>query len=68
MRTKELMLYKHMEHEELLRDMTFLMENCDSDYYNKEDMAGLLFECVNELLELAAVNRIWFYIPEMRLS
>lgn len=54
MRTKELMLYKHMEHEELLRDMTFLMENCDSDYYNKEDMPGLLFECVNELLELAA--------------
>ena len=54
MRTKELMLYKHMEHEELLRDMTFLMENCDSEYYNKEDMAGLLFECVNELLELAA--------------
>ena len=54
MRTKELMLYKHMEHEELLRDMTFLMENCDSDYYNKEDTAGLLFECVNELLELAA--------------
>ena len=54
MRTKELMLYKHMEHEELLRDMTFLLENCDSDYYNKEDMAGLLFECVNELLELAA--------------
>lgn len=54
MRTKELMLYKHMEHEELLRDMTFLMENCDSDYYNKEDMEGLLFECVNELLELAA--------------
>ena len=54
MRTKELMLYKHMEHEELLRDMTFLMENCDSDYYNKEDMAGLLFECVNELLKLAA--------------
>lgn len=48
------MLYKHMEHEELLRDMTFLMENCDSEYYNKEDMAGLLFECVNELLELAA--------------
>ena len=54
MRTKELMLYKHMEHEELLRDMTFLMENCDSEYYNKEDMAGLFFECVNELLELAA--------------
>lgn len=54
MRTKELMLYRHMEREELLRDMTFLMENCESDYYNKDDMTGLLFDCVNELLELAA--------------
>lgn len=54
MRTKELMLYRHMEQEELLQDMTFLMENCESDYYNKEDMVSLLFDCVNELLELAA--------------
>lgn len=54
MRTKELMLYRHMEQEELLQDMTFLMENCESAYYNKEDMVELLFDCVNELLELAA--------------
>ncbi len=54
MRTKELVLYKHMEHEGLLQDMTFLMEHFESDYYNKEDLRGLLFECVNELLELAA--------------
>ena len=43
-----------MEHEDLLRDMTFLMENCGNDYYNKEDMVGLFFECLNELLELTA--------------
>ena len=54
MRTNQLMLYKHMEHEQLLQDMTFLMENCDNEYYNKEDMVSLLYECINELLELAA--------------
>lgn len=52
MRTEQLMLYKHMEHEEILQNMTFLMNNCQSEYYNKEDMVALLFECVNQLLEL----------------
>ena len=54
MRTNQLMLYKHMEHGELLKDISFLMENCDNDYYNKEDLVGLLFDCLNELLELTA--------------
>lgn len=53
MRTNELMLYKHMEYGNILKDMTFLMEYYDNEYYNKEDMRGLLFECVNEILELA---------------
>ena len=43
-----------MEHGELLQDMTFLMENCENEYYNKEDMIGLLFEALNELLEMTA--------------
>ena len=54
LRTNQLMLYKNMEHGELLHDMTFLMENCENEYYNKEDMVGLLFECLNELLEMTA--------------
>ncbi|RGO27961.1 ATP-binding protein [Dorea sp. OM02-2LB] len=54
MRTNELMLYKYMEEGQLLADMTFLMENYDNEYYNLEDLRGLLFECVNELLELSA--------------
>lgn len=53
MRTDELMLYKHMEHEDVLMDMTFLMNNCLNEYYNKEDLRALLFECVNQILELA---------------
>ena len=53
MRTNELMLYKHMEEGQILNDMTFLMDNYDNDYYNVEDMKGLLFECVNDLLEMA---------------
>ena len=54
MRINQLVLYKNMEHEELLENMTFLMENCESDYYNKEDMVSLLFTCMNELLEMTA--------------
>ena len=38
MRTNELMLYKNMEHGEILQDMTFLMENCENEYYNREDL------------------------------
>lgn len=54
MRTNQLMLYKYMEHGKLLTDMTFLMENCDNEYYNREDMVQLLFDSLNELLEMTA--------------
>lgn len=53
MRTNELMLYKNMDFGEILHDMTFLMENYDNEYYNQEDLRGLLFECINELLEIS---------------
>ncbi len=53
MRINELMLYKHMEDGHILQDMAFLMENYKSDYYNQEDLKGLLYECVNRLLEMA---------------
>ena len=53
MRTNELMLYKNMEYGEILKDMTFLIENSESEYYNKEDLRSLLFDCVNSLLELS---------------
>lgn len=35
MRTNELILYRYMEHEDLLRDMTFLIDNADNDYYKQ---------------------------------
>ncbi len=54
MRTNELMLYKHMEDGQILQDMTFLMENFNNDYYNLEDMKGLLFDCINEILEMSS--------------
>lgn len=52
MRIHELIIYKYMEQEQILQDMTFLMENFDNEYYNKEDLKSLLFECVNGILEL----------------
>lgn len=58
MRTNELMLYKHMEEGQILQDMTFLMENYQNDYYNMEDMKGLLYDAVNEILEMAVSHRI----------
>ena len=54
MRANELILYQGMEHEEVLRDMTFLIENAESEYYNKEDLRSLFFETVHKLVELAA--------------
>ena len=53
MRVNELMLYRHIEQGQVLNDMAFLMENYDNEYYNKEDLRGLLFDSVNEILELA---------------
>ena len=53
MRTNELMLYKNMEYGSILHDMTFLMENYDNEYYNREDLRALFFDCINTLLELS---------------
>lgn len=57
MRIKELMIYKNMEESGILKDMTFLMEECRKE---EEDRAAggdrlkeLLFDSVNRLLELS---------------
>ena len=52
MRTHELIIYKNLEQEQILNDMTFLMENYDNEYYNQEDLKSLLFECTGSILEL----------------
>lgn len=50
----ELVLYKNFELGEVFYDFTWLMENYEDEYYNKEDKDALYYECVNGLLELAA--------------
>ena len=54
MRTNELILYRNMEHEGLLKNMSFLIENAGNEYYNKEDLKELLFESLSEMIELAS--------------
>ena len=54
MRTDELILYKHMDHEEIMCDVTFLMENYENDEYDRKDLRAFLFECVSRLLEFSA--------------
>ena len=50
MRTHELIIYKNLEHEQILNDMTFLMENYNNEYYNEEDLKSLLFACTGSIL------------------
>ncbi len=54
MKINELIVYKEFGSEELLHDMSFLMENYDNEYYNLEDLQALLYDCINRLLELAS--------------
>ncbi len=55
MREQELIVYKDFAKEEgrILYDMAFLMEHYKDEYYNREDLAGLLYECIHSLLEIA---------------
>ncbi|MFR2794804.1 MAG: ATP-binding protein [Eisenbergiella sp.] len=53
MRTGRLILYRNFEGSRLLRDMVWLMENYEDEFYEQEDVAGLLYDCMNRLLEMA---------------
>lgn len=53
MREQELIVYKNFEDGELLYDMAFLMEHYKDEYYNREDMAALFYDCINRLIDLA---------------
>lgn len=52
--TKDLILYKEFEQEEIFYDFTWIIENYKNDYYNKEDVRALWYECFHELIELSA--------------
>ena len=53
MREQELILYRNFEEGELLKDMVWLMENYQNEYYNKEDKQGLCYTNIHRLLEMA---------------
>jgi len=50
----ELMVYKHFEQGKILDDLTWIMDNHNSDYYNQEDIKGLLYDAINDLIELSS--------------
>lgn len=53
MREQELIVYRDSEDGDLLYDMSWLMEHFQDEYYNKEDMAALFYECIHHLIDLA---------------
>jgi predicted AAA+ superfamily ATPase len=48
----ELILYKYFDYQEVFDDMTWIMDHYNNEYYNKEDIKALLYEAVNELVEI----------------
>lgn len=52
-RIKELIVYKDFEQGHILEDMTWIMDNYDNDYYNREDVQALYYECIHGLVDLA---------------
>lgn len=55
MREQELIVYRNFTEEEgrILQDMVFLMEHYRDEYYNREDLSALFYECIHSLLEMA---------------
>ena len=43
MREQELLLYRNFEEGDLLKDMVWLMENYQDEYFNEEDKRGQMF-------------------------
>jgi len=53
MREQELILYRDLEDGQLLHDMAWLMEHYSDEFYNNEDLSGLLYDCIHRLIDLA---------------
>ena len=73
MRENELILYRNFEDGKLLQDMSWLMEEYDNDFYNKEDKVALAYDCVSRLTTLAASHgfygNIWHcYIANLLVN
>lgn len=51
--TKNLILYKEFENGKLFYDFAWIIENYQNEYYNKEDIEGLFYECLKRMMELA---------------
>lgn len=50
---KNLILYKEFENGKLFYDFAWIIENYQNEYYNKEDVESLFYECLKRLMELA---------------
>lgn len=54
MKINQLILYRHMEHGSLLEHVSYLMEGRKDSKKSPDEQAELLYECVHELLRIAA--------------
>lgn len=54
MKEKELIVYRRLKDDKLLRDMAWLMSHFEDEYYNQEDKEELFYECIHAIIEKAA--------------
>lgn len=54
MKENELIIYRNLKEDSLLRDMAWLMAHYDDEYYNIEDRENLFFDCIHRILDKAA--------------
>ena len=50
----QLILYKYFVNHQVFDDVTWIINNYDSEYYNKEDIQALLYEAVHTMVDMAA--------------
>ena len=53
MREKELIIYRNFKEDALLKDMSWLMEHYQDEYYNLEDRKELFYDCIYRIIEKA---------------
>ncbi|MCI7813637.1 MAG: ATP-binding protein [Lachnospiraceae bacterium] len=52
-RISELVIYRHFEHEEILNDMTWIMDHYQNETEDREKVRTLFFSCIHGLIDLA---------------
>jgi len=55
----ELLLYRKSKFQEIIRNINWIYDNYDNEYYNDEDKKNLLFDTVSDIFKISAEYGLW---------